>query len=126
MRNTISHFIRFYWHCWGSVCRGNGGQCLKKAEVLLKERGFCVQGTFWEQRVYQKNDVRIVLHSTYLRASLLTGDLADQYDVYYRTYVENRGWMDWVKNGETSGTIGKNARIEAIQIQPVKKGDAAP
>ena len=50
---------------------------LKKAEVLLKERGFCLQGTFWEQRVYQKNDVRIVLHSTYLRASLLTGDLAD-------------------------------------------------
>ena len=50
---------------------------VKKASRILEEQGFRLIGTFWEQRVYQKNDERIVLHSTYLRATVLTGDLAD-------------------------------------------------
>ena len=50
---------------------------VKKASFILEEQGFKLQGTFWEQRAYQKNDVRIVLHSTWLRANVLTGDKAD-------------------------------------------------
>lgn len=50
---------------------------VEKVGRVLEEQGFRLQGSFWWQRVYQKNDVRIVLHSTYLRANVLTGDLAD-------------------------------------------------
>jgi hypothetical protein len=50
---------------------------VKKASFILEEQGFKLQGTFWEQRAYQKNDVRIVLRSTWLRANVLTGDKAD-------------------------------------------------
>ena len=30
----------------------------------------------------------------------LTGELSSQYDIYYRVYVKDWGWMDWAQNGE--------------------------
>lgn len=56
----------------------------------------------------------------------LSGDLANQYDVYYRAHVANIGWLDWAKNGESAGTEGYSVRLEAIQVRLVKKGAAAP
>lgn len=59
----------------------------------------------------------------------LTGSKASQYDIYYRVHAENFGWMNWAKNGEDAtfaGTNGYGFRIEAIQIEVVKKGAAAP
>ena len=51
----------------------------------------------------------------------LTGDLAEHYDVYYRTHVRNIGWQSWVKNGNQAGTTGQAKSVEAIQIKLVKK-----
>ena len=31
------------------------------------------------------------------------------------------GWLGWAKNGESAGTEGYSYRLEAIQIQLVKK-----
>lgn len=56
----------------------------------------------------------------------LTGELAEYYDIYYRTHVQGFGWLDWAKNGEIAGTLDYAKRIEAIQIQLVEKGSAAP
>ncbi len=56
----------------------------------------------------------------------LTGDAADQYDVYYRSHVQRLGWLQWAKNGEKSGSSGLSYRMEAIQVRLVKKGGAAP
>ena len=36
--------------------------------------------------------------------------------ISYRTHVQNTGWMNAVTSGNTSGTTGKNLRLEAIQI----------
>lgn len=44
---------------------------------ILEKLGFRLQGTFWGQRVYRKHDVSVTIHSVYLRANLLTGDLVD-------------------------------------------------
>jgi uncharacterized protein YjdB/cytoskeletal protein RodZ len=46
----------------------------------------------------------------------LVGKVAQQYDVYYRVYVQSYGWLDWVKNGQLAGTISQNKRIEAMQV----------
>ena len=51
----------------------------------------------------------------------LTGDLADEYDIYYRVHVQKIGWMDWAKNGETAGTVGQSLRVEAIELRLVEK-----
>ena len=56
----------------------------------------------------------------------LTGNAANQYDIYYRVHAENIGWMDWAVNGASSGTAGYSYRLEAIQIVLVPKGGAAP
>ena len=49
----------------------------KKTRSVLEEQGFRFQWKFWEQSTYQKNDVRIIVYSTYLRANVVTGNLAD-------------------------------------------------
>lgn len=56
----------------------------------------------------------------------LTGDLAKEYDIYYRVHAQNFGWLDWAKNGQTAGTSGYGYRLEAIEIRLVKKGKNAP
>ncbi len=56
----------------------------------------------------------------------LTGEIAEQYDVYYRVHSQNEGWLGWAKNGETAGTASMSYRLEAIEIRLVKKGAAAP
>lgn len=56
----------------------------------------------------------------------LTGQAAQQYDIYYRVHVQSYGWLDWAKNGQMSGTSGLAKRLEGIQIVLVPKGAAAP
>lgn len=34
----------------------------------------------------------------------------------YRTYVQNKGWLPIVENGEISGTEGESLRLEAIEL----------
>ncbi len=52
----------------------------------------------------------------------LTGDLAKNFDIYYRVQAQHFGWMGWAKNDEKSGTSGYGYRLEAIQIQLAHKG----
>ena len=52
----------------------------------------------------------------------LKGDLAEQYDVYYRVHAQNVGWLGWAKNGELAGTSHKSLRLEEIEIVFVEKG----
>ena len=54
----------------------------------------------------------------------LTGDLADNFDVFYRIYVEDVGWLGWAKNGEEAGSTGYGKKLEGIEVKVYKKGDA--
>lgn len=56
----------------------------------------------------------------------LSGPLAEKYDVYYRAHVQNYGWLDWAKNGESAGTKGMSKRMEAFQMVLVEKNGSAP
>lgn len=40
------------------------------------------------------------------------------YDVFYQVHIQGRGWLNWAKNGETTGN-SYGARIEAIRIRLV-------
>jgi len=35
--------------------------------------------------------------------------------------VQNIGWSDWVYDGAVAGTVGKSLRLEAVQIELIKK-----
>jgi len=56
----------------------------------------------------------------------LTGGDANNYDIYYRVHAQNIGWMDWARDGESSGTAGYGYRLEAIEIQVLPIGSPAP
>lgn len=56
----------------------------------------------------------------------LTGQAAEEYDIYYRVHCQTYGWMGWAKNGEEAGTAGLAKRLEAIEIILVPKGGSAP
>ncbi|MBE5933298.1 MAG: hypothetical protein E7263_07745 [Lachnospiraceae bacterium] len=56
----------------------------------------------------------------------LTGEMAANYDIYYRVHAQTYGWLGWAKNGAPAGTAGYAKRLEGIQIVLVPKGEAAP
>ena len=56
----------------------------------------------------------------------LTGDLSSRFDVWYRVHAQNIGWMGWTKNGVSAGTSKLGYRAEAVQIEILPKGSAAP
>lgn len=37
--------------------------------------------------------------------------------IYYKSHVRNIGWQEYVYNGNTSGTVGKNLPMEAFELQ---------
>ena len=53
----------------------------------------------------------------------LSGDIAKDYNVYYRTYTLGYGWLDWASNGHSAGTEGLARSILGIQVSlvPVSK-----
>lgn len=53
----------------------------------------------------------------------LTGNAANQYDVYYRAHVPGLGWLGWAKNGDIAGSTGCSLRMEAIQIKILSKNN---
>ena len=56
----------------------------------------------------------------------LTGDIAAQYDIYYRAYVTGYRWLGWAKNGGTAGSTGLNMPVSAVQVVMVSKGIIGP
>ena len=55
----------------------------------------------------------------------LTGQLAEQYDLYYSVY-QNGSWTEQVMNGETAGVEAQGLRVEGLRVAVVKKGAPAP
>ena len=56
----------------------------------------------------------------------LSGDISQQYDIYYRVHAAGIGWMGWTHDGAPAGTSGQSKGVEAIQIRLVKKDGGVP
>lgn len=54
------------------------------------------------------------------------GNAAQKYDIYYRLYTRQYGWMGWAKNDSPAGALGTGDRAQAIQVTVVPKGSSAP
>lgn len=55
----------------------------------------------------------------------LTGQLAEQYDLYYSVY-QNGNWTEQVMNGETAGVEAQGLRVDGLRAAVVRKGAPAP
>lgn len=56
----------------------------------------------------------------------LVGSAAQKYDIYYRLYTRQYGWMGWAKNDNPAGALGTGDRAQAIQVTVVPKGSSTP
>lgn len=56
----------------------------------------------------------------------LKGNVADDFDIYYRVHIQDYGWLGWACDGQIAGSTGMSERIEAVQVVLVLKGNAAP
>ncbi len=63
-----------------------------------------------------------------IRIRLYSADhaLENEYDIWYRTHVQNYGWTGWAKDGAPCGSEGISYRLESIQIKLLPKGSDAP
>lgn len=55
----------------------------------------------------------------------LTGQLAENYDVYYKV-LQNGAWTEWAVNGANAGTEGGGLKVDGIRISVVDKGSGEP
>lgn len=51
----------------------------------------------------------------------INSTLEQKYDIYYRVYTKQWGWLDWAKNGKIAGSTGHSQPIYAIQVKVVDK-----
>ena len=135
-----THVQKVGWQGWkkNGQTSGTSGRSLRLEGIKIKLANqpvsggieYCthVQKIGWQG--WKKNGAMSGTSGRSLRLEAirirLTGNLAKQYDVYYRVHAQHFGWMGWAKNGAKSGTAGYAYRLEAIQIRLVKKGGTAP
>ena len=50
------------------------------------------------------------------------GAAVNDFGLKYRAHIQTVGWLDWVHDGQTAGTVGYSKRMEAIQIDPGDTG----
>ncbi|MCR5610114.1 MAG: hypothetical protein K6G26_13740 [Lachnospiraceae bacterium] len=56
----------------------------------------------------------------------LSDEYSAKYDIYYRVYVKDMGWLSWTKNGEYAGTSGMSKPILNLQVKIIEKGAETP
>lgn len=82
----------------------------------------CVQDLGWSTGNIQGEDIGSTGLGKHIECIVLDlfGEKADQYTLWYRVHVAEKGFLDWVRQGEKAGTEGGNLAIEAVQIMLVK------
>ena len=92
----------------------------------VKYRAY-IQGKKWTQG-WKQNGATAGLKNARIEALQikLTGDLAKKYNIWYRTYVDGYGWLDWASNKDISGSTGLDLPIAAVQVKLVKKSAQQP
>ena len=56
----------------------------------------------------------------------LSGQLATNYDIWYRVCDSGNGWTDWTSNGRACGVSGGSSGLCGIEITLVSKGQPSP
>lgn len=78
-----------------------------------------VQNYGWRNINYVSGGVAGTLGESRRLEAIQFNKIKDDIDgnIEYRTHVQNKGWLDWVVDGEVSGTNKQSLRIEALQIR---------
>ncbi len=132
------HVQRIGWQDWVSDGNpaGTSGQSLRVEALETRVDGKGISGEVQlnahVQRIGWESDWSTLCGTSgqSLRVEAikarLTGELGEQFDIYYRVHAQRIGWMGWAKNGEQAGTAAMSLRLEAIEMRLVPKWKAGP
>lgn len=56
----------------------------------------------------------------------LSGSDSTKYDLYYRVYIRNQGWQDWVGNNVSAIPEDTNEYFESLEVRLLPKGSPTP
>lgn len=98
----------------------------KEYEGGIKYQVLCQGSKKWKSWVADGKKAGIASKRLEAIKIELTGEIANHYDVCYRTKTATYGWLNWAKNGEISGTIGYSKKVEAIQIVLIDRNSGLP
>ena len=133
-----SHLANIGWEStWASdgALSGTTGQSRRLEAIYIKSSDSTIHLS------YQSHLANIGWESTWASDGALSGTTGQSrrleaikiklddasarlYDIYYRSHVQDIGWLAWTMNGEPSGSEGFGRRLEAIEIVIMKKGSA--
>ena len=104
-----------------AVFNSNGSKYTNGLDIDCSVQGRGWMGGFYHGATYGQKGKRMEAIKM-----VLSGKLAQKYDIWYRAHCQGYGWMAWAKNGAAAGTYGQSKRMEAVQVVLLKKGSAAP
>ena len=121
----------------GASCGEKGSSQIEKIKVKLNNLEEKYEGSSVYYTIYQQSNGWLDeavdwglkgrggkrLEAVKIR---LSGPIADDYSIFYRTYVDGYGWLGWTKNGKAAGSSHYNKKMQSIQIKLVKKGEDEP
>lgn len=113
----------------GTVGQCRPLECFRVTEINIPGvgiHGFAhVQDIGWSAGNIQTEDIGSTGLGKFIEAVKigLFGENADKYDIFYRLHIQDKGFLNWSKNGELNGTVGGNIQAEAIQIEVHQKSD---
>ncbi len=142
-----THVQKYGWQAWkyNGQMSGTSGESKRLEGINIELRNqdcsgdivytthvqkYGWQGSLSDQSTWKKNGEMSGTSGEAKRLEAicinLTGEMAANYDIYYRVHAQSYGWLGWAKNGAPAGTAGYGKRLEGIQIVLVPKGGAAP
>lgn len=78
----------------------------------------------WEENFAQTGTTTTAMPLEAVKMQL-TGDLADNYDLYY-SVLQSGKWTDLVMNGQVAGVEGQGLRVDGLRVAVRKKGAGLP
>lgn len=117
--------ITTQWYSFSSMENGVEGYCqFVNIDNYKALKGVTDPGTYLEAikaanyataKDYVGNVMSVV---TKYNLTQYDGKVVVDSSIAYRVHVQNKGWLDPVKDGVIAGTIGKALRLEALKITP--------
>ncbi len=105
------------------LCLMQGGQCITALCVSDSDSirySTLRKGEDWKTTLTDiENASKVGSNLEAVKMELNSG-LRDSYNIFYRVYLQNYGWLGWARNGETAGSIDANLNVQQVQVKIVR------
>ena len=105
------------------LCLMQGGQCITALCVSDSESirySTLRKGEGWKTTLTDVENASKVGSNLEAVKMELNSSLRDSYNIFYRVYLQDYGWLGWARNGETAGSIDANLNVQQVHVKIVR------